>query len=130
MTKPRIVKLTPIALAVLTALPVMAQTDTDQSTTEQEAGAIEEVVVTGSQIKGAAINDEALADEYSLDTLPTLVYYRNRIPIVYDGTSRLPAERGSTGLGRARCGMGWGGTPGMGVTWRRGRKSEVSHVGQ
>ncbi|XP_037080848.1 uncharacterized protein LOC119101604 isoform X2 [Pollicipes pollicipes] len=31
------------------------------------------------------INDEALADEYSLDTLPTLVYYRNRIPIVYDG---------------------------------------------
>ncbi|XP_043221614.1 uncharacterized protein LOC122381465 isoform X23 [Amphibalanus amphitrite] len=31
------------------------------------------------------INDEALADEYSLDSLPTLVYYRNRIPIVYDG---------------------------------------------
>ena len=57
MTKPRIVKLTPIALVVLTALPVMAQTDTDQSTTEQEAGALEEVVVTGSQIKGAAIND-------------------------------------------------------------------------
>lgn len=31
------------------------------------------------------INDEALADEYSLDSLPTLVYYRHRIPIVYDG---------------------------------------------
>jgi len=57
MTKPRILKLTPIALAMLTALPVFAQTDTEQSATEQEAGEIEEVIVTGSQIKGAAINE-------------------------------------------------------------------------
>ncbi|MEJ2384982.1 MAG: TonB-dependent receptor plug domain-containing protein, partial [Xanthomonadales bacterium] len=57
MRKLRFMKLTPIALAVLTALPVMAQTGTEQSTTEQEAGALEEVIVTGSQIKGAAIND-------------------------------------------------------------------------
>jgi outer membrane receptor protein involved in Fe transport len=57
MTKPPIFKLTPLALAVLTALPVMAQTGSEQSATEQEAGALEEVVVTGSQIKGAAIND-------------------------------------------------------------------------
>ena len=56
MTKPSILKLTPIALAVLAALPVYAQT-TDQSATEQEAGELEEVIVTGSQIKGAAIND-------------------------------------------------------------------------
>ncbi|CAG0889024.1 unnamed protein product, partial [Cyprideis torosa] len=31
------------------------------------------------------INDEDLADEYSLDKLPSLVYYRKQIPIVYDG---------------------------------------------
>lgn len=31
------------------------------------------------------INDESLADEYSLDRLPALVYYRNRTPIVYEG---------------------------------------------
>lgn len=28
------------------------------------------------------INDEELADEYNLDKLPALVYYRNQIPIV------------------------------------------------
>lgn len=31
------------------------------------------------------INDEELADEYNLDRLPALVYYRNQIPIVFDG---------------------------------------------
>ncbi|KAL7646704.1 UNVERIFIED_CONTAM: hypothetical protein RMT77_001957 [Armadillidium vulgare] len=31
------------------------------------------------------INDPELADEYSLGTLPALVYYRRRIPVVYDG---------------------------------------------
>lgn len=31
------------------------------------------------------INDPELADEYSLGTLPALVYYRKRIPVVYDG---------------------------------------------
>nr|CAG4638530.1 EOG090X0856 [Cyclestheria hislopi] len=31
------------------------------------------------------IADEQLAEEYSLTSLPTLVYYRNRIPIVYEG---------------------------------------------
>ena len=32
------------------------------------------------------INDPELADEYSLGALPALVYYRKRIPVVYDGT--------------------------------------------
>ncbi|CAG7689960.1 unnamed protein product [Allacma fusca] len=31
------------------------------------------------------INDDELADEYNLVNLPRLVYYRNEIPIVYDG---------------------------------------------
>ncbi|CAL4119597.1 unnamed protein product, partial [Meganyctiphanes norvegica] len=31
------------------------------------------------------INDPDLADEYSLGSLPALVYYRKRIPVVYDG---------------------------------------------
>ena len=57
MNYARFLKLTPIALAMLIALPALAQTDTEQSAAEQEAGDIEEVIVTGSQIKGAAIND-------------------------------------------------------------------------
>ncbi|XP_074033433.1 hulk isoform X3 [Leptinotarsa decemlineata] len=31
------------------------------------------------------INDETLADEYNLGTLPALVYYRHQIPIIYEG---------------------------------------------
>ncbi|KAG5893623.1 hypothetical protein JTB14_006290 [Gonioctena quinquepunctata] len=31
------------------------------------------------------INDENLADEYNLGTLPALVYYRHQIPIIYEG---------------------------------------------
>ncbi|CAG0892261.1 unnamed protein product [Darwinula stevensoni] len=31
------------------------------------------------------INDESLAEEYNLGKLPTLVYYRHGIPIIYDG---------------------------------------------
>lgn len=31
------------------------------------------------------INDESLAEEYNLGTLPALVYYRNQIPIIYEG---------------------------------------------
>lgn len=31
------------------------------------------------------IIDEQLAEEYSLTSLPTLVYYRKSIPIVYEG---------------------------------------------
>ncbi|CAG9857811.1 unnamed protein product [Phyllotreta striolata] len=31
------------------------------------------------------IHDENLADEYNLGTLPTLVYYRHQIPIIYEG---------------------------------------------
>lgn len=31
------------------------------------------------------IHDENLADEYNLGTLPVLVYYRNQIPIIYEG---------------------------------------------
>lgn len=31
------------------------------------------------------IADEELAEEYSLGTLPTLVYYRNTIPVIYEG---------------------------------------------
>lgn len=30
------------------------------------------------------INDEALAEEYNLGSLPALVYYRNQIPIIYE----------------------------------------------
>ncbi|MBT8048491.1 MAG: TonB-dependent receptor [Xanthomonadales bacterium] len=47
------------ALAFVFAAPVFAQTDADQddAATDQDMGEIEEVVVTGSQIRGAAIND-------------------------------------------------------------------------
>lgn len=31
------------------------------------------------------IADDELAEEYSLATLPTLVYYRNSIPVIYEG---------------------------------------------
>lgn len=31
------------------------------------------------------ISDQALAYEYGLEELPALVYYRKKIPIVYDG---------------------------------------------
>ncbi|EFX69653.1 hypothetical protein DAPPUDRAFT_202746 [Daphnia pulex] len=31
------------------------------------------------------ITDEELAEEYSLSTMPTLVYYRNSIPVIYEG---------------------------------------------
>ncbi|XP_046651298.1 uncharacterized protein LOC124342369 isoform X3 [Daphnia pulicaria] len=31
------------------------------------------------------IADEELAEEYSLSTMPTLVYYRNSIPVIYEG---------------------------------------------
>uniref|UniRef100_A0A6P7G5Q2 Protein disulfide-isomerase n=1 Tax=Diabrotica virgifera virgifera TaxID=50390 RepID=A0A6P7G5Q2_DIAVI len=31
------------------------------------------------------INDESLAEEYNLGTLPALVYYRHQIPIIYEG---------------------------------------------
>ena len=57
MNYSRFLKLTPIALAIFTALPVLAQTDPGQTANEQEAGELEEVVVTGSQIRGARIND-------------------------------------------------------------------------
>jgi len=49
-----------LTLAIQAALfaPVaVAQTGTEQAGAEQEAGDLEEVVVTGTQIKGAAIND-------------------------------------------------------------------------
>lgn len=32
------------------------------------------------------IHDEALADEYNLGTLPALVYYRHKTPILYEGS--------------------------------------------
>lgn len=35
------------------------------------------------------INDEELADEYNLGTLPSLVYYRHQIPIIYEGEFNL-----------------------------------------
>ena len=31
------------------------------------------------------IADEELAEEYSLSSLPTLVYYRNNIPVIFEG---------------------------------------------
>lgn len=31
------------------------------------------------------IADESLAEEYNLGSLPALVYYRNQIPIIYEG---------------------------------------------
>ena len=33
------------------------------------------------------IADETLAEDYNLGALPALVYYRNGIPIVFEGTS-------------------------------------------
>lgn len=35
------------------------------------------------------IADEELAEEYSLSTMPTLVYYRNSIPVIYEGKNQL-----------------------------------------
>lgn len=35
------------------------------------------------------INDPDLADEYSLGSLPSLVYYRKRIPVVFDGECKV-----------------------------------------
>ena len=51
-----------LLLAALMAPSLYAQTSTEQANTDadEEAEAIEEVIVTGSQIRGAAIN-EALA---------------------------------------------------------------------
>ena len=57
MRKRNIYVLTLAIQAALFAPYAMAQTDTEQVAPEQEAGDIEEVIVTGSQIKGAAIND-------------------------------------------------------------------------
>ena len=57
MRKRNIYVLTLAIQAALFAPYAMAQTDTEQVSPEQEAGDIEEVIVTGSQIKGAAIND-------------------------------------------------------------------------
>jgi hypothetical protein len=37
------------------------------------------------------INDDDLAEEYSLSSLPTLVYYRNGIPIIYEGILKYSA---------------------------------------
>lgn len=33
------------------------------------------------------INDKELAFEYGLEVMPSLVYYRKKVPIVYDGTT-------------------------------------------
>ena len=72
MNYARFLKLTPIALAMLIALPALAQTDTEQSAADQEAGDIEEVIVTGSQIKGAAINDALAVSVISADDIEAL----------------------------------------------------------
>ena len=60
MKKHSLFTLTLAIQAALFAPLALAQTDGEQADAEQEAGDIEEVIVTGSQIKGAAIN-EALA---------------------------------------------------------------------
>lgn len=39
------------------------------------------------------INDEDLAREYNLGELPKLVYYRNQIPIIYEGECPVDLER-------------------------------------
>ncbi|MDH4001943.1 MAG: TonB-dependent receptor plug domain-containing protein [Xanthomonadales bacterium] len=48
-----------LLLALMFAQPVLAQTGTDQTDADadQEAGDIEEVIVTGSQIRGAGISE-------------------------------------------------------------------------
>lgn len=38
-----------------------------------------------SKIEKVKISDETLAYEYGLEELPSLVYYRKKIPIVYSG---------------------------------------------
>ncbi|MEE4218228.1 MAG: TonB-dependent receptor [Xanthomonadales bacterium] len=57
MKKRNLFTLTLAIQAALFAPQMLAQTDTEQAGAEQEAGEIEEVIVTGSQIRGAAIND-------------------------------------------------------------------------
>lgn len=53
------------------------------------------------------INDPDLADEYSLGSLPALVYYRRRIPVVYDGEWRREAGRGRAGKGDIKKKVRW-----------------------
>ena len=57
MKKLTLCTLTVAIQAALFAPLALAQTGNDQVDPEQEAGALEEVIVTGSQIKGAAISD-------------------------------------------------------------------------
>ncbi len=35
------------------------------------------------------VSDEALAREFGIETLPALLYYRNKVPLLYDGETRI-----------------------------------------
>jgi len=61
-------------LALLLAPPVFAQTNTDQADADadQEAGDIEEVIVTGSHMRGAAISDALSVSVISAEDIEVL----------------------------------------------------------
>jgi len=61
-------------LALLMAQPAFAQSNTDQADAdaEQEAGAIEEVIVTGSHMRGAAISDALSVSVISAEDIEIL----------------------------------------------------------
>ena len=72
MKKRSLFTLTLAIQAALFAPYALAQTDEEQSEPEQEAGEIEEVIVTGSQIKGAAINEALSVSVISSEDIEAL----------------------------------------------------------
>jgi outer membrane receptor protein involved in Fe transport len=74
MKKLSFMALTQLAVIALLYAPLtFAQTDTDQADAdEQESGALEEVIVTGSQIRGAAISDALSVSVISAEDIEVL----------------------------------------------------------
>ena len=72
MKKRNFFTLTLAIQAALFAPIALAQTDTEQSEPEAEASEIEEVIVTGSQIRGAAINDALSVSVISAEDIEAL----------------------------------------------------------
>ena len=72
MRKRKLFTLTLAIQALLFAPQVLAQNEADADEAEEEAGTLEEVIVTGSQIKGAAINDALSVSVISAEDIEAL----------------------------------------------------------
>ena len=74
MRKPPFIALYLTLLALVMASPVFAQTGTDQADADadQEAGDIEEVIVTGTHMRGAAISDALSVSVISAEDIEVL----------------------------------------------------------